>query len=120
MYEFAAIRPRSPPRARRARRRGRRLCDLEPLLPRCQVDLDETYRWGLAELDRIEAQQRQVAEQIVPVPRFDEAVEALDADRTGDPRHRRAQAWMQEQSDEVSALNGVHFDIPEPIRASSA
>ena len=83
-----------------------------------RVDLDETYSWGLAELDRIEAEQRHVAEQIVPGGSVDEAVAALDAD----PDRRihgtdALQAWMQELSDRtVAALNGVHFDIAEPIR----
>jgi uncharacterized protein (DUF885 family) len=83
-----------------------------------RVDLDETFTWGLAELDRIEAEQRHVAEQIVPGGSVDEAVAALDAD----PDRRihgtdALQAWMQELSDRtVAALNGVHFDIAEPIR----
>ncbi|MGH8840295.1 MAG: DUF885 domain-containing protein [Jiangellaceae bacterium] len=83
-----------------------------------RVDLDETYSWGLAELDRIEAEQRQVADQIVPGGSVDQAVAALDAD----PNRRihgtdALKAWMQELSDRtVAALNGVHFDIAEPIR----
>jgi uncharacterized protein (DUF885 family) len=83
-----------------------------------RVDLDETYTWGLAELDRIEAEQRHVADQIVPGGTVDEAVAALDADSDRRIHGTDAlQAWMQELSDRtVAALNGVHFDIAEPIR----
>jgi uncharacterized protein (DUF885 family) len=82
-----------------------------------QVDLDETYAWGLAELDRIEVEQRRVAEQIVPSGSVDEAVAALEADPNRRIRGTDAlRGWMQDLSDRtVAALNGVHFDIAEPI-----
>ncbi|MGH8823586.1 MAG: DUF885 domain-containing protein [Jiangellaceae bacterium] len=83
-----------------------------------RVDLDETYAWGLAELDRIEAEERQVAGQIVPGGSVDEAVAALEADP--DRRIHGTDAlrdWMQDLSDRtVAAMNGVHFDIAEPIQ----
>ena len=44
------------------------------------VDLDETYAWGVQELDRIIAQQRQVAEEIEPGASIERAKEILDAD----------------------------------------
>jgi uncharacterized protein (DUF885 family) len=82
------------------------------------VDLDETYEWGLAELDRIEAEMSEVAATIVPGGSVDAAVAALD----DDPARRIEGAdafrgWMQELSDRtVEALAGVHFDIPAEIR----
>ncbi|WP_205856901.1 DUF885 domain-containing protein, partial [Phytoactinopolyspora endophytica] len=83
-----------------------------------EVDLDETYAWGLAELYRIEAEMAEVAGQIVPGGTVDDAVAALDADParniTGGEAFR---SWMQELSDKTLAeLNGTHFDIPEPIQ----
>lgn len=82
------------------------------------VDLDETYEWGIAELARIEAEMAEVAGQIVPGGSVDDAVAALDADPVRTISGTDAlQAWMQRLSDgTVEALNGTHFDIPEPIR----
>jgi uncharacterized protein (DUF885 family) len=83
-----------------------------------KVDLDETYAWGLRELDRIEAEMAAVADGIVRGGTVHEAVAALEAD----PARRihgtdALQAWMQDLSDStVQALADVHFDIPEPIR----
>ncbi len=82
------------------------------------VDLDETYAWGLEELNRIEAEMAEVADQILPGGTVDEAIAALEAD----PARRihgtdALREWMQDLSDRtVEAMNGVHFDIPEPIR----
>lgn len=83
------------------------------------VDLDETYAWGLAELERVVAEQRELAAQIAgPGASVADAVAALDAD----PARRLTgtaalQAWMQATSDEaVAALDGTHFAIPEPVR----
>jgi uncharacterized protein (DUF885 family) len=83
-----------------------------------QVDLEETYAWGQAELARIVADMAATAERIRPGATTEQAIEALDAD----PARKLAgtaalQAWMQETSDAaLAALAGVHFDIPEPIR----
>ncbi|SDU87395.1 DUF885 domain-containing protein [Jiangella alkaliphila] len=82
------------------------------------VDLDETYEWGVAELARLEAELAEVAQDIVPGGTVDDAVAALDAD----PARKITgtdglQSWMQKLSDRtIEAMNGVHFDIPEPIR----
>ncbi|MBI9115143.1 DUF885 domain-containing protein [Sanguibacter suaedae] len=82
------------------------------------VDLDETYEWGLEELARVVEEQTAVAAQVAGRgATVAEAVERLDADpsRTlhGTEELRR---WMQETSDDaVRSLNGVHFDIPDPV-----
>jgi uncharacterized protein (DUF885 family) len=82
------------------------------------VDLDETYAWGLQELNRIEAEQREVARAIVPGGSVDEAVAALEADPARRIHGTAAlQKWMQALSDRtVAAVADVHFDMPEPIR----
>lgn len=84
-----------------------------------QIDLDETYAWGLDELYRIEAEMAETARKIVPGGSMDDAVTMLDKDParniSGAEAFRR---WMQELSDRTLAeLNGTHFDIAEPIRA---
>lgn len=82
------------------------------------VDLDETYAWGLAELARVIAEQEAVAAQIAgPGASVEDAVAVLDADPSRTLHGTDAlRAWMQETSDDaVRALNGVHFDIPEPV-----
>jgi uncharacterized protein (DUF885 family) len=84
-----------------------------------EVDLEETYRWGLDELARIVAEQEALAAEIAgPGASVADAVAVLDADpaRTlhGTDELRR---WMQSTSDAaIEALDGTHFDIPEPLR----
>ncbi|WP_249932990.1 DUF885 domain-containing protein [Blastococcus sp. CCUG 61487] len=83
-----------------------------------RLDLDETYEWGWAELARIVAEKERVAEQIAPGQGVAGAMAALDADPARILRGRDAlQAWLQETGDRaIAALDGVHFDIPEPVR----
>jgi uncharacterized protein (DUF885 family) len=83
------------------------------------VDLDETYAWGLEELDRVVAEQTAVAREIAgPGATVEDAVAALDAD----PRYQlhgtdALRAWMQETADKaIEDLDGVHFDITGPVR----
>ncbi|GAB6938529.1 DUF885 domain-containing protein [Isoptericola variabilis] len=84
-----------------------------------EVDLDETYEWGLDELARIVAEQEAVARQIAgPGASVEDAVAALDEDpaRTlhGTDALRR---WMQETADAaIEDLAGTHFDIEGPVR----
>lgn len=83
-----------------------------------EIDLEETYRWGLAELDRIIAEQKDVAEAIKPGASIDEAMELLDADPSRKLNGTDAlRTWMQQLADTaVRELAGTHFDIPEPVR----
>jgi uncharacterized protein (DUF885 family) len=83
-----------------------------------RLDLDETYDWGWAELARIVAEKKKLAEEIAPGEGVAGAMAALDADPARLIRGRDAlQAWLQETADRaVEALDGVHFDIPEPVR----
>jgi len=83
------------------------------------VDLDETYEWGLAELDRMTREQEAVAAQIAgPGATVAEAIEKLDHDPAQQLHGKQAlREWMQAKADEaIAALDGVHFDIPEPVR----
>jgi len=83
------------------------------------VDLEETYQWGLEELARVIDEQERVAAQISgPGATVEQAVADLDADPALVLHGTAAlQAWMQETSDAaIAALDGVHFDIPGPVR----
>ena len=86
------------------------------------LDLDETYAWGWEELHRIEHAMGQVAERIIPGADVDTVIEHLETDPTraieGVDEFRR---WNQELLDRtVAELDGVHFDIPEPVRRVEA
>jgi uncharacterized protein (DUF885 family) len=82
------------------------------------IDLDETYAWGLEELNRIEAEAAKVAAAIVPAGTITDAVAALEADSARRIHGTTGlQEWMQELSDRtIAEVADVHFDIPEPIR----
>ncbi|MHB1489051.1 MAG: DUF885 domain-containing protein [Cellulomonas sp.] len=87
------------------------------------VDLEETYAWGLDELARIVTEQREVSRQVAgPHATVAEAVAVLDADPTRMLHGTRAlQAWMQDTADAaIAALDGVHLDIPAPVRTLEA
>ena len=83
-----------------------------------EVDLDETYAWGLEELDRMVREQEAVAREVLPGATVAEAVAHLESS----PEHRLVgtdalQAWMQETSDRaVEELGRTHFDVPEVMR----
>ena len=83
-----------------------------------EVDLEETYRWGQQEVERITAQMEAVAEQVKPGSTVKEAIAALEADPAYQLHGTDAlKAWMQERADEAIAnLADTHFDIPDPVR----
>ncbi|MGO2862096.1 MAG: DUF885 domain-containing protein [Brevibacterium sp.] len=83
-----------------------------------EVDFDETYAWGLEELARIDAQQRQVAEKIAPGKDLFEVMALLNKDPERTLHGSEAlRDWMQTVADEaITELGKSHFDIPEPVR----
>lgn len=84
-----------------------------------QVDLDETYEWGIAHLQSIIDEQQQVAETLGgPGTSVAEAIAQLSKDPARILHGTDAlQAWMQRISDEaIQALADTHFDIPEPVK----
>ncbi|MFJ6027539.1 DUF885 domain-containing protein [Pseudarthrobacter sp. NPDC092424] len=82
------------------------------------VDLEETYAWGVEELDRLIAQQEEVAGVIRPGATIAEAKEFLDNDPARQLQGTEAlRAWMQALSDKaVAELAGVHFEIPDVMK----
>lgn len=83
-----------------------------------KIDLDETYEWGIQELERMVDEQEAIARQILPGAGVLEAIAHLDTDQSRKLHGTEAlQTWMQETSDRaVADLAGVHFDIPDEIR----
>jgi len=83
-----------------------------------EIDLDETYEWGIEELARMVAEQESIADQISAGATVEEAVALLEADPARQLHGTEAlQRWMQETSDRaVEELGRTHFDIAEPIR----
>ena len=83
------------------------------------VDLDETYEWGLEELARMAAEQDAIVAEIAgPGASIADAIEKLERDPALVLNGADAlQRWMQETADAaIAVLDGVHFDIPEPMR----
>jgi uncharacterized protein (DUF885 family) len=82
------------------------------------VDLDETYEWGIEELDRMVREQESIADEIKPGATVLEAIAFLD----GDPSRKlhgtdALQKWMQETSDRaVEELSRTQFDIPAELK----
>ncbi len=83
-----------------------------------EIDLDETYDWGVQELARMVAEQEAIANEILPGASVEEAVAFLEKDESRKLRGTQAlQEWMQRTSDKaVEELARTHFDIAEPIR----
>ncbi|WDG19617.1 DUF885 domain-containing protein [Microbacterium sp. Clip185] len=83
-----------------------------------EIDLDETYEWGIEELARMVAEQEAIANEILPGASVAEAVAHLEADPSRKLHGTQAlREWMQATSDRaVAELGRTHFDIAEPIR----
>jgi uncharacterized protein (DUF885 family) len=83
-----------------------------------RIDLDETYEWGIEELARVTAEQNAVANEIKSGASVQEAIEVLNNDASRKLHStEELQRWMQNLSDTaIEKLNGVHFDIAEPLR----
>ncbi|MGO3885740.1 MAG: DUF885 domain-containing protein [Mycetocola sp.] len=106
------------PQAREADGVGRDVYELksEEFLGQ-RVDLDECYEWGLAELDRMIAEQTATAHQILPGASVEQAVAHLEADdRYAIHGTDALQRWMQSTSDHALAeLSGTQFSIPAEL-----
>ncbi|MGI6878189.1 DUF885 domain-containing protein [Microbacterium sp. gxy059] len=83
-----------------------------------EIDLDETYDWGLEELSRMTREQEALAREILPGATVEEAVAFLERDPARKLAGTEAlREWMQKTADQaVEELGETHFDIPEPVR----
>lgn len=82
------------------------------------VDLDEAYRWGVDEVERLVAEQEAECERIRPGAGLAEVQRLLNED----PAHAvegvdAFRDWLQSITDDaIERLHGREFDIPEPLR----
>jgi uncharacterized protein (DUF885 family) len=86
------------------------------------LDLDDTYAWGVDELHRIEAQMQRVAERILPGESVAAVIEHLDRDPTRTIEGvDEFQQWNQALIDRtIAEMNGTHFDIAPPLQRCEA
>ncbi|HLS44063.1 MAG TPA: DUF885 domain-containing protein [Ornithinicoccus sp.] len=85
------------------------------------LDLEEAYAWGWSEYQQINAQMKEVAEQILPGATPVEAMRHLDEHGeivVGVEEVRQRLQQMMDQA--IEDLDGTHFDIAEPIRRVEA
>jgi uncharacterized protein (DUF885 family) len=83
-----------------------------------EIDLDETYQWGIEELARVVAEQEAVANEILPGASVAEAIAHLENDpATKLHGTEELQKWMQRLSDKaIEDLGKTHFDIAPSLR----
>jgi uncharacterized protein (DUF885 family) len=86
------------------------------------VDPEATYAWGFEELHRIEAEMVAAAGELRPGAGVSEAIELLESDPKRAIEGAEAfRQWNQAFLDDtISALDGRHFDIAEPVRRVEA
>ena len=87
-----------------------------------ELDLDETYEWGWADLGAVQAEMGEVAAEMAPGKALAEVV----ADLENDPGHvvvgvENLRRFLQETMDTaIDALDGRHFDIAPPVHRVEA
>ena len=87
-----------------------------------ELDLDETYAWGWEEHWRIQDEMRETAQRITPGASVAQAIDLLNDDDAGAIDGEGAfLQWMQDLQDStIAQFDGVHFDIPEPVKTIEA
>jgi uncharacterized protein (DUF885 family) len=87
-----------------------------------ELDLHDTYRWGWDELHRIERAMGEVAERVLPGESVESVIEHLETDPSRAIEGAdELRAWLQDLMDRtVTELDGVHFEIPEPVKRVEA
>ena len=87
-----------------------------------ELDLLDTYNWGWEQLAWVDSEMESTAEKIAPGRTVEEVIRILDTDPAraieGEDEFRD---WMQQLQDRtIGELNGVHFDIAEPVKKIEA
>ncbi|MDH6112787.1 uncharacterized protein (DUF885 family) [Kitasatospora sp. MAP12-15] len=80
------------------------------------LDLDEAYRWAWTEFHQLDAGMRAEAEKVLPGSTPMEAMRWLETDGPSIKGEEPVRAYLQGLMDQaISDLQGVHFDLAEPI-----
>ncbi|MDA1280079.1 MAG: DUF885 domain-containing protein [Chloroflexi bacterium] len=87
-----------------------------------EIDPEETYDWGWEQLAWVMSEMTRTAGLIKPGASVGEAVELLESDPArmikGEGKFKQ---WMQDLQDRtIDEMDGVHFDILEPVRKIEA
>ena len=85
------------------------------------IDPEEVYAWGWEEFHRLDAEMRQLAEQIRPGSTPVETLTWLEEHGRRVDGVEEARRWLQQMMDDaVIELDGTHFDIAEPVKQVEA
>ena len=85
------------------------------------LDLDDAYAWGWQEFARLGSQLRAEAERVLPGAGVRAAMAHLDDRGPAIEGVEQVRAYLQEFMDgAVAVLDGVHFDLAEPIKRVEA
>lgn len=85
------------------------------------IDPEEIYAWGWQEFCRIDAEMRELAEEIKPGATPVEAMAWLDEHGRRVEGVAEVQTWLQQMMDTAMVeLDGTHFDIAEPVKKVEA
>ena len=87
-----------------------------------EIAPEATYDWGWEQLEWVRSEMLKTASAIKPGASIDEAIEILDSDPErmikGEDKFRQ---WMQDlQNRTIEEMDGVHFDILDPVREIEA
>jgi uncharacterized protein (DUF885 family) len=85
------------------------------------VDLDDAYAWAWGEFARLDGELRAEAERVLPGAGVRAAMHHLDTDGPAIDGVEAVLQYLQGLMDgAIAALDGVHFDLAEPIRRVEA
>ena len=82
------------------------------------LDPQATYTWGWSEVERLRRRMEETAGLIRPGASLAEALEILqtDPERAAPSQEAFREAMLERQRIALRELDGVHFDVPEPIK----
>lgn len=84
-----------------------------------EIDPVTTYEWGWSEVERLRARMTEVAGEILPGGTLAETLHLLltDPGRASSSQEEFVDLMQDRQEIALRELEGVHFDVPEPIRS---
>lgn len=88
-----------------------------------RVEAKDSYEWGWAEVQRIDAEMERVAQEILPGATLSEVRHFLDTDPSRSIHGEGAlRDWLQELMDDAMSflIDNNHFSIPDSIRTVEA